>query len=324
MEQLSRRRLLAACAAGATAALAGCADPDVAMFVDPVSTDREIGEQATTRPEAGSEFAAAVGNATANGTTAPSHGEGSGPPFRVDRPVVHEGAVYDLDWEQTDRTRSRTEHVVSVAVTEDDRETDADFEALPEIDRERLDVFASRLERYDPDADDERPPPRAEFQHYYTDAEREASALVPEPAYETIAIQGYPTSVDVRPTEVELDVYHYTTAERAPSLAAFGRDLRTAHRFELTDLTESEREFFEHVIEEGSYYQGVGLGEDREEAFEGVADRLVERPALFVDDREGEWLVGYDGEDYWVRVDFVLLEEYADRLQRVDELSAPG
>ena len=324
MTQLSRRRLLAACAVGATAAFAGCVDPDVAMFVDPVSTDREIGEQATTRPEADSDFAAAVGNATANGTTVRSHGEGSGPPFRTDRPVVHEGAVYDLDWTQTDRTRTRTEHVVSVTVQEDDRETDTDFAALPEIDRERLELFARRLERYDPDADDERPPPRAEFQHYYTDAEREASALVPEPAYETIAIQGYPTSIEVRPTEVELDVYRYTTTERAPSLAAFGRDLRTAHRFELTDLTASEREFFEHVIEEGSYYQGVGLGEDRKDAFEGVADRLVDQPALFVDDREGEWLVGYDGEDYWVRVDFVLLEEYADRLQRVDELSAPG
>jgi len=289
------------------------------MFVAPVPTDREIGERATTRPEADSEFAAVVGNATANGTTVRSHGEGSGPPFRTDRPVVHEGAVYDLDWAQTDRTRTRTEHVVSVTVQEDDRETDIDFAALPEIDRERLELFANRLERYDPDAS-ERPPPRAEFQHYYTDAEREASALVPDSDYDTIAIQGYPTSVDVRPTEVELDVYRYATAERAPSLAAFGRDLRTAHRFELTGLDASEREFFEHVIEAGSYYQGMGLGNDREEAFAGVADRLVDRPALFVEHREGEWLVGYDGEDYWVRVDFVLLEEYADRIQRVEEL----
>lgn len=317
MAPLSRRRLLAACAVGATAAFAGCADPDVAMFVDPVSTDRAIAEQATTRPEAGSEFAATVANATTNATDASSRGEAGRPPFQVDRPVVHEGAVYDLEWEQTDRTRTRTEHIVSLTVSADDREADVEFEDLPAVDRERLELFDSRLERYDPD--DERQPPKAEFQHYYTDAEREASALVPEPDYDTIAMQGYPTSVDVRSTEVELDVYRYTTAERAPSLAAFGRDLRTAHRFELTGLEETERDFFEHVIEEGSYYQGT-LGDDQEEAFEGVADRLVDRPALFVDDREGEWLVGYDGEDYWVRVHFVLLESYADRLQRVDEL----
>ena len=317
MTQLSRRRLLAACAVGATAAFAGCVDPDVAMFVDPVSTDRAIGEQATTRPEAGSEFAAAVGNATANGTVAPSRGENSGPPFRVDRPVVHDGTVYDLDWESTGRTETRTEHIVSLTVSKDDREADANFEDLPEIDRKRLDVFASRLERYDPDG--ERPPPEAAFQHHYTDAERNASALVPDPEYDTIAIQGYPTIVDVQPIEVELDVYRYTTTERAPSLAAFGRELRTAHRFELTGLSETERDFFESVIEEGSYYQG-SLGDDHEEAFAGVADRLVDRPALFVENRAGEWLVGYDGNDYWIRVDFVLMEEYADRLQRVDSL----
>ncbi|WP_253737565.1 hypothetical protein [Halohasta salina] len=322
MEQLSRRRLLAACAAGSTAAFAGCVDPDVAMFVDPVSSDREIAGRATIQPDAGSEFAATVGNATANGTEAPSDGEAGRPPFQVDRPVVHDGRVYDLDWESTGRTETRTEHVVSLTAHDDGRETEIGFDDLPEIDRQRLQLFVRELEQYDEaagDDDPERPLPEAAFQHYYTDAEREASALVPDPEYETVAVLGYPTSVDVRSTEVELDVYRYTTTERASSLAAFGRELRTAHRFELTGLDESERDFFESVIEEGSYYQGT-LGDDQAEAFEGVADRLVDRPAVFVEDREGEWLVGYDGNDYWVRVDFVRMKEYADQLQRVDEL----
>ncbi len=45
---LHRREFLAACAVGVTGALAGCADPDVAMFVEGVDggTDRS----STTRP----------------------------------------------------------------------------------------------------------------------------------------------------------------------------------------------------------------------------------------------------------------------------------
>jgi len=49
-QQVSRRRLLATCAAGAIDGLAGCADPDVAMFVEQVSTDRAIAERAPSQP----------------------------------------------------------------------------------------------------------------------------------------------------------------------------------------------------------------------------------------------------------------------------------
>lgn len=318
--QLSRRRLLATCAVGVMGALAGCADPDVAMFVDRVSTDREIGEQATVRPDPGGKDAAIVANATANGTEAATDGPAERPPFEPDRPVVSNGTVYDLHWEATGRFETRTEYVVSLTVQEDDRETDVAFADLPEIDREQLDGFRRRLEEYDPEADDERSPPEATFQRPYTDAEQAASALVPEPEYDTVAIAGYPVSLDVRSTTVEQDIYRYTTTERAPTLAAFGSELRERHGFTLTGLSEAEREFFAHVIDDnGSYYQG-SLDREYEEAFADFADRLVAEPALFVEDREGEWLLAYEGRDYWVTIDFVRMTEYADRLTAVDSL----
>jgi|AntRauMinimDraft_4_1070384.scaffolds.fasta_scaffold00607_4 hypothetical protein len=313
---LSRRRLLGTCAVAATAGLAGCADPDVAMFVDRVSTDRAIAEQATLGPDHYERYASVVANATRNGSDLPQSGPEERPPFRPDRPVVHNGSVYDLMWESTPRTETHTEYVISLTAHDDDRETDTEFALLPDIDRERLDYFRSRLARRGPD--EEQSLPQMEIQHRYTEAERSASALVPEPEYDVIAIEGYPVTVDVRSTTVSAEIYRYSATERASTLANFGSELRVEHSFELTGLSESEMEFFETVISDGSYYQG-SLSDD-EEAFTKLADRLVAQPALFVEDREGEWLVEYDSNTYWVTVDFVRMHEYADRLNEVDSL----
>lgn len=316
---LSRRRLLGTCAAAATAGLAGCADPDVAMFVDSVSTNRAIAEQATLGPDRYERYTSVVANATRNGTGAdlPQRGPEERPPFRPDRPVVHNGSVYDLTWESTPRTETHTEYVISLTAHDDDRETDTEFAALPEIDRERLDYFRRRLARHDPDSDQSLP--QMELQYRYTDAEASASALVPESEYDVIAIEGYPVTVDIRSKTVSAEIYRYSATERASTLAAFGSELRARHSFELTGLSERERDFFEAVISDGSYYQG-GFNDDYEEAFMTLADRLVAQPALFVEDREGEWLVEYDGSNYWVTVDFVRMHEYAEQLHAVDSL----
>lgn len=318
MEQMiSRRRLLGICAVGGMGALAGCADPDVAMFVDPVRTDREIGEQATHSPDRIGEYTSLVANATANGTNVSDGGPAERPPYRPDRPVVYNGTVYDIDWESTGRQERHTEYSISTTVHDDDRETEIEFQELPAVDRNHLEGLQQRLAQRRPD-DEDRPLPRREYQRRYAAAERNESVLVPDQEYDVIRIEGQPVSVDVRSTTVEDDIYRYTATEQAPTLAAFGSQLRTA-QFELTGLTESEQEFFEMVISDGSYYQG-SLDDDQAESFEGVADVLVDEPAIFVEDRMGEWLVEYNGSDYWVEVDFVRMAEYADHLEAVDSL----
>lgn len=107
-------------------------------------------------------------------------------------------------------------------------------------------------------------------------------------------------------------MFRHAARERAATPASFGAALRSRHRVALTGLSVAERDFFESVRSEGSVYE-------TQEAFEGVADRLVADPALFVADREGAWLVEYGNEDYWVTVDFVRMLEYADRLEEVAE-----
>ena len=320
---LSRRRLLAGCAVGLTVGLAGCADPDVAMFVERVPTDRAIAERATVGPDRYEGHESLVASAVDGGTTATGE---YGPPFEPDRPVAYDGAVYDFEWDDTGDTESRTEYAVTLTVYDDDRATDIDFTELPAIDQDRLRNVQRLIEATEAQAESESDsnsesaePRRLRFQHYYTKAEREASAIVPDPEYDVIAVNGRPTTVAVEPTTVSLSVYRYTVTERAPTLAAFGGDLSANHRVALTGLSEAERDFFEAVSSEGSYYQG-SFGDDREEAFAKIADRLVAEPALFVENRAGEWLVTYDGETYWVEIDFVRMEEYADRLTAVDSL----
>ena len=90
-------------------------------------------------------------------------------------------------------------------------------------------------------------------------------------------------------------------------------------RKSVSGLSEAERELFERVRSEGSFYKGA-FDDVPDGAFKGLADHFVTHPAIFVEDSTGEWLTRYDGTDYWVEIDFVLVEEYESRLERVESL----
>jgi len=331
MPSISRRELLAGCAAGLTAGLAGCADPDAVMYVEPVPTATDIATKATTAPDSrDAETAELVAETVAGGTNRTSQDDRGNPPYRPGRPVRYTGTVYDLDWNATGRHRQRTEHRLSLTIHDADSDyaPEVSFDELPAVDQERLTSLPRNIDAIQEANETAGLPQPFERQVWYPPAEREASALVPEPAYDTIAVNGYPVTVTVDPVTVRLPVFAYTATERASSLAAFGRELRSAHRFRLTGLSDAEREFFEMVIKEGSFYKG-SFDDVDDGVFEGVADRFVRQPALFTpeaiksDDSyesEAEWLTRYDGTDYWVTIDFVQLSEYADRIYLVEEL----
>ena len=315
MSSITRRKLLGGCAVGLTAGLAGCST-DAAMFVTAVDTPRTIGQQATespTKDRPDSETAELVAGAINNGTNRTDRGTA---PYRPDRPVVHNQTVYELEWSEADRDTSRTEFTITMTVYGDDRETGVSFEELPAVDRERLERYPELIENYveNPEAE---LPQELTYDIYYPPAERERSAIVPDPQHDTLRVAGQPTELAVEPTTVSLDVYQYTATERAPSVEAFGREIRRNHRFELSGLSEAERELFERVRSEGSFYKG-SFDDVPEGAFEGLADQFVSHPAIIVEDATGEWLTRYKGNEYWVEIDFVLLEEYESRLERVE------
>ncbi|MFB6294052.1 MAG: hypothetical protein ABEH60_07315 [Halonotius sp.] len=317
MDSLSRRKLLGGCAAGLLAGLAGCS-ADAAMFVEPVETATAIGRKATDAPsreQPGSDRAELVAAAVDGGT---NRTDSYGPPYQPDRPVVHNDTVYNLTWSEATRDTSRTEYKIEMAPSDDDSATDASFADLPAVDRKRLQRYPDLIQNYAENSEAE-VPERVAYRIYYPPAEREASAIVPDPQYDTLSVAGQPVELSVEPTTVSLDVYRYTATERAPSVAAFGRELRREHRFELSGLSKPEREFFDRVRSEGSFYKGA-FDDVPDGAFKGLADHFVAEPAIFVENTTGEWLTRYEGTDYWVEIDFVLLEEYADRLRAVESL----
>ena len=317
MTSITRRKLLGGCAVGLTAGLAGCS-ADAAMFVTAVDTPRAIGQQATESPtknQPDSDTAELVAKAVTNGT---NRTDRNTIPYQPNRPVVYNETVYELEWSEADRDTSRTEYKIKMTVYEDDRTTDASFEELPAVDRERLERYPGLIGNYVENSEAEFPR-ELTYDIYYPPAEREQSAIVPDSQYDSLSVADQPVEIAVEPITVSLDVYQYTATERAPSVAAFGRELLRNHRFELSGLSEAERELFERVRSEGSFYKGA-FDDVPDGAFKGLADHFVSHPAIIVEDSTGEWLTQYDGTDYWVSMDFVLLEDYENQLERVESL----
>ncbi|ERH05948.1 MAG: hypothetical protein J07HN4v3_01557 [Halonotius sp. J07HN4] len=189
MRPLSRRKLLAGCVAGVTAGVAGCADPDAAMFVEPVPSPTDIATEATTTPDSrDSETIELVAETVAGGANRTSPDGRGNLPYQPDRPVRYNRSVYDIVWNTTDRQRDRTEYVLSLTVygTDTDREPERAFDELPTVDRERL-RFLPRLIDHITEANESEEidasfPESPERQVWYLPVDREASVLVPDPS----------------------------------------------------------------------------------------------------------------------------------------------
>ena len=314
--QLSRRQVLATGAVGGVGTLAGCADPDAVMAIEGVPTAQAIAERATLQPE--QYPTTLVADAINGGTTRAADGEEADPPYTPSRPVVHNDTVYTLTWSAIDRQTQRTEYVLTLDVAADGPTPEIDYGDLPTVDQEAIGPLPEYVAQYkeaQQEAEEAPDPPEFERQRWYPPADRNASVLVPEPQYDAIGVNGYTTTVAVSSTTVRRQVFRYTATKEASTLATFGRTL-TSQTVRLGGLGETERSFLESVRDEGEYYHGSGS--DSTDAFERLADRLVAEPAIVVEDRQGEWLVEYEGSRYWVMIDFVAMEEYADRLESAE------
>jgi hypothetical protein len=277
---MKRRQVLAGAAGALSVALAGCADPTAVLTMTAVS-DEEIAERASTSPS-DSESTRIVRSAAENGSATAS---GTRPPLGVDRTVAFDGAYYDLSRSETpidDRLR------VTIRVDPGESASDAAtvaFEELPEVDRELL----GRLV----------PPPEGRdgavgASAVYDDADREASALVPESDYGAVERDGerYPFEVIGR-DEVDTYEYRYEATRVAEDAAAFADRVRSEYLFELSGLSDAERDIVDEAID-GGYYDG-----SVSDAFSSLAERFRAHDAVEPSDWGGEFLVRYDGTDYW-------------------------
>ncbi|MWV39269.1 hypothetical protein [Natrialba sp. INN-245] len=299
----SRRAFLASSAIGLGAVLAGCVEPGGALRMTAVETDEQIATEATRAVDSSREpeTASLLEEARDRGE---ADVEGERVPFRPDRPVKFDGVVYEVSWEVVGE-RTEAGYVVTATIgTDDVGEPEIAFEELPPIDRSALESLPERIDHFEGGDD------RAfgmDVEYYHDEEELEESALVPEPEYEVIDVDGEPVGIRTREDERILSTYRYDLEEIATA-TAYGAELRE-RSVVLDSLTGDEREFVEEAVEDGL----AVVGRD-DEAFIGVGERLLETEPIYEDESTGEWLVEYEGTLYWTELDALRTQELVDRL----------
>lgn len=221
--------------------------------------------------------------------------EGTRPPLPAARHLWYDGTVYRLSYEVTERTPA-TRYSVKVDIVEGpvDESESIRFSELPRADRE---VFAENAL-----ADGDTVGVGTTL--LYTDAERDRSALVPESNYSVITWENGSRAKWVVDDAYETTIrtYRYVAAAVAPA-SEYGRRMRERFAFELSELSDAEREIVETAVEEDRY--AVAADGSPSDALAALADRFRSREQVHALDAEGEgdlsgsYLARYDGEVYW-------------------------
>jgi hypothetical protein len=301
---MDRREFLASGATLAIAAAGGCTgcsrSPATSLRLEPVS-DYEIAREVTYGLEGSSDRRELVAEAVENGSATR---EATDPPVPENRSFVYRDSVYRLSHEVIETTDATTFHFTlnpadgSVSESETVR-----FEELPAVDRETL---AARGLADDP------------FLGFgssvlYLDSEISDSALVPDPDRSVIVWNSETTGrfeVDGS-RETDLKEYRYESAVVHSSAEQFGAEVREEYAFELSGLSDAEREILEAAIVPDDY--SIPHGEKPPDAALRLAERFREREEVRYawenSDEEsasgridGTYLVRYEGEVYWTGV----------------------
>lgn len=299
---MNRRSFLAAgatLAIGTTGGCTGCAQmPTAWVSMEPV-TDEEIAERAThsedlTPSNSRYRFVEPVVNDES------VTDEGTEPTVPQNHTVVFDGAVYRLTHEVV-ATEPATSYPFTLNPVDGEVADDETirYDDLPEVDRQKFEErglddpgflgFGSTI--------------------LYTQDEREASLLVPDPNFSVI-VWGDDTrgrwSVDDC-YDTALKTYQYTSEVVHKSAAAYGAAIREEHALALSGLSAGEREIVREAIEDGYAVEPDGSPPD---AFWHLAERFgghdeYRRDGEGSDDDtpvSGTYLVRYDGTVYWTRV----------------------
>jgi predicted small lipoprotein YifL len=284
------RLVLAFVALAALVALSGCSAAG-SLSLDPMESDAALSEEAT-RDLSRVAPSDAEGNETRDALARLTTEESvvidnrTRPPTDPDRPVLIDGAVYELNW-----TITEEREVPSATIEVDYNATDTDaervqFAALPSEDRAALDGLLRETER------------RVEGPEIGGSAlyERpEESVLV---GTETLVVrdgQEYLVTAERAGTRTVSD-YRYT-ATRLGSTSEYGASLRSEYAFDLGTVSDGERSILRNARDDTYYAES-----DSDEAFGRLLDRFRAHEGVVEDDYYGEWLVRWDGETYYAQL----------------------
>jgi hypothetical protein len=285
---MRRRQFLASGTALLSVSIAGCGHPPVVLDLNEATAD-DIADAVSTTAAPDSEEYSIVTSAHQNGSTTRT---GRYERFDRDETVRVDGAFYDVS-ETPLGSSEVTVYEVLVDLDPADATSEIgeiDYADLPELDRRRLDPILSRSGATEQEGYD------VGIQYGTAEEVGDESVFVPERQYDVL-IDGedrYRIGVDTR-TATET-VYRYEVTEVAPDVETFADGIRERYLFELTGLTEAEREVVEEAID-GAYFED-------DETFRSIVDRIREHDGLEVEDVYGTWLLEYEGIEYLTYVEW--------------------
>lgn len=285
---MRRRELLASGTALLSVAIAGCGHPDVVLDLEE-ATSEDIADEVSMSLEPDEEEYGLVESAVENGSTTR---RGRYELFDRTNTVRFEGSVYDVS-----ETRLGSSEVTVYEVQIDFDPDDATpelgeiaFEDLPAVDRDHLDVLTREFSPPEQDG------PELGVDYGTAEEAGDESVFVPEPEYDVLVHDGtrHRISVDSR-TEPQTE-YRYEVSMVAADVETFADRIREQYLFELSGLSDAEREVVAEAID-GAYFQD-------DEAFQSVVEKIRAHEGLAVDDFYGTWLLAYEGVEYITDVEW--------------------
>ncbi|WP_459191314.1 hypothetical protein [Halosimplex sp. J119] len=290
---MRRKTVFAIVLLGLLAGLSGCS-ANGSLSMNPVN-DTELAEEAShpapTDTSADGDDAL-IRNAIENGTATVADDD---PPVDQQLPFRHDGRFYALEY-----TENGTEPGYDVEIRIDLNAssvdgTVVDYEELPAVDRATLE---SSLSFNHSDAILE-PGYDIGAGATYTEADVESSVLVRIQEYDAVRYEGKVYPIDANTEQETLTVYRYEAREVAESHGAYAASLRERYEFELTNLSQDERDIVDESIDD-TYWVEDGDNE----AFDSLVDRFRDHEAVEETDHDGSYVVRYDGDLYWTEVDY--------------------
>ncbi|MEF8852926.1 MAG: hypothetical protein V5A28_10970 [Haloarculaceae archaeon] len=272
------------------AVTAGCSAAG-SLSMEPVD-DAELAREASVELPDGPDDAV-VRRAVENGTATVVDRR---PPVTEQLPFRHEGRFYAVNYTETG---TEPGYDVSVRIDYNASSVDGevvDYADLPAVDRRLL---ADALERTD--LPEERLQEGYDFGvgRTYTESEGETSALVEGPTVDAVRYEGEVYPVDVSVESTTLMVYRYEATLVADSPDAYAGQLRDRYAFTLSGLSEAERGVVEEARNDTFYAEN-----DDNEGFASLVERFRDRRAVEETEYSGSFVVRYDGQLYWVGVDY--------------------
>lgn len=315
----SRRAFLATASTVLTASIAGCTSgllgqdsspqrnsesagnpPPVARLRMRAVDDRDTGGQhALSLRETSEKGRRVIKRAVQNGSTIVD--DQSPPIWENSRPWVCDGGVYRLSYEVRNERPATRYFWHLTPVQQADQDNIVQFDELPRLDHEKF-----RLVGLEDDAVDEDTPLDIGKTFVYANTDQNQSALVPTPARSVIEwSSGSRARFSITGSNSKnatLKTYRYTAHQLAPTVEVYGQQLRTRYAFELSGLSDAERNLVEIAI--GRYGYNIDRGGSPSDAFWSLI-KIFQQHEAVADGMEGvtgDYLTTYDGQVYWVEL----------------------